>query len=549
MLDSPIVGRYRLYKEGTARLERWMVHTARPHSALASSLSGPLDHGALTTRNWVQLARVMAAAEVKIPQSILEVFADVIDGREAAARWYGAQSDGSDEVTVANDGRHVHFVGILREVHGILSSSAGAAHCKTVVSDPTASPRNISSPETSQESDTLTNLFEHLQVDEPADFSQDSLRGQLPPPNPSERAKAEDKSMAKENTDDTAFAVWCLLEDLYAIRMYIRGVWTDYTAGKRSIMVAGSLADAGFALMRHANEELINAYGDVGKWYQMLEFLNVCICPFSSWLIVRPRSGTFTIQPRSGSNPADILCAPAGEFLRMIARELERLGKDPEKSPLPRETLEEIYPYHDCGVWFLENLYRSLRAVSALECASGNHRSPDIFRTHDIFIGGLYDYVKSGDQQELPIWIVVACQTHMEIQDIIGGQADVGLRSLTQKLDELALVDHRIDRLFQDKERSRVAFSLTEGSSRLAVIKRRQYLRAAVDGKADVSHAKKPCPRQIWAETLRFLTIAPGAYLRCVALSMQAHAEALINNNLSVLCIAHLYKAADTLSW
>jgi len=180
-----------------------------------------------------------------------------------------------------------------------------------------------------------------------------------------------------------------LTEDLHAIRMYIRNVWEGYAAGTKSTMVAGSMTDAGFELMRHANGELISAHGETGKWYQMLDFLNVEFKSLQSWILVQPRSGTIAIQRCSASNPADLLCAPAGRLLELLAHEFARAHEERGNPAHPRAYYELLFPHHEFGVWFLQHIDRFLNAISKLSHVKSPLNFAAIMATQDAFLRGI----------------------------------------------------------------------------------------------------------------------------------------------------------------
>jgi len=133
---------------------------AHPHTNVANILSTRISSNeSVATSQWVELAESVARAAVEVPRSILEVTVDVIRGREAAAKWYGARGRGSEELAADSD-RHVYSIGVLKEVHTILSSRLSGSPSKPAS---LTSCGDHTSRGPAPESETLSNLFELLQ--------------------------------------------------------------------------------------------------------------------------------------------------------------------------------------------------------------------------------------------------------------------------------------------------------------------------------------------------------------------------------------------------
>ena len=137
MASQQVVGRYKLYKQGTRNLVYWLTVTAEQYCdlktvirALRESESSPQQArpAGLEVRQaeLVQLAELIATAEPPpdVPEGIVLIAKDVIQGRECCAEWYSAQAlqTGSD-LEKENDG---HKAFILVRFKCTISNNSGA---------------------------------------------------------------------------------------------------------------------------------------------------------------------------------------------------------------------------------------------------------------------------------------------------------------------------------------------------------------------------------------------------------------------------------------
>ena len=109
MANAALADKYGRYKTGTKQLVNWLANTARRHRdvtdllpTLRTSRNAIKQTKAkrkkaqahqeevkvvVTTRSLLQLAEVVAGSSVAIPQYILIIARDVIDGRQACAHF------------------------------------------------------------------------------------------------------------------------------------------------------------------------------------------------------------------------------------------------------------------------------------------------------------------------------------------------------------------------------------------------------------------------------------------------------------------------------
>lgn len=104
--QNPATGRYQLYKQGTARIVAWLVETASKIADTPKSLCSlnTLDGAPnstqrkqksvtiVKTRELLAFARVIATASLsRVPPAIIDLIAQVIEGRQACADWYALE--------------------------------------------------------------------------------------------------------------------------------------------------------------------------------------------------------------------------------------------------------------------------------------------------------------------------------------------------------------------------------------------------------------------------------------------------------------------------
>jgi hypothetical protein len=123
------LGRYQLYKQGTRKIVDWLLQTAGRFINTSPFLlpDKKKDRSSIKARALVALAEAIVSAQRTsvsplITATIIELVWEVIEGRQASAAWYATQPAASNEAESAND-THKYFIGVLRDVHRILSSN------------------------------------------------------------------------------------------------------------------------------------------------------------------------------------------------------------------------------------------------------------------------------------------------------------------------------------------------------------------------------------------------------------------------------------------
>ncbi|KAK5723859.1 hypothetical protein LTR17_013873 [Elasticomyces elasticus] len=452
-VPAPIIGRYKLYKAGTERLAQYLARAADGICDVRS-LTGDNRKSSkglgeprvkISTRHFVVLAEAIAGAlsPVAVPAHVLKLTEDVIAGRQYCADWYASQpSEEGSEVDEQNK-RHAHFIAILEKVLSILSSCT-IQHGSRRSSDPVAS---TSSPELH----SLRNLFAILEVEDSAvdplgtvPVSAPSSTG--PPPLVSTNADATHFDYIEEDAGGLVFEVWCLLEDLHDLRVYARDTWLAYSRGELSVLAAGIITNTAFSLMRRHVAEFDATHSDLDEYWKLLKVFNVNMVTIGKLHLVMPKeTGSAPQQPRSDINPAALLCPAAALLLRHILElamkrvfedclqtaegrkcraKIEADGNDPARWESLRYRVA-----HRFGETLVQHFPRIMRHATGTRVVREDGWNCD--RPADEFLKGLI--VICGDVAKgIPVWMVVACQTYMDIFDILGDRIDVGATTLVR---------------------------------------------------------------------------------------------------------------------
>ena len=269
MSTPHIAGRYALYKEGNARIVRWLAKNAASCSAAFANVH---LKDSISTSNLLRFANAIAESAVEIPGAILDLLADVIAGRQFCAKWYTAQATSDQAETAVSEQSirsHSHFLEVLQQVYAILREARRSQRIGKH-----AAPASSELAEV-EAKDSLPNLFAHLDVEEPSH----SPLGAEPEPRvktvDAAEASATNQSLELDDNAEKEFALWCLLEDLHDVRVYVRTTWEEFIAGELTFLAASAITDCAFGVMRRASQELANLDIDFAYLGGVLSFLGL----------------------------------------------------------------------------------------------------------------------------------------------------------------------------------------------------------------------------------------------------------------------------------
>jgi len=145
------VGRYKTYKKKTRDLINWLTTTVSAICDLGNIIKslarGPLrtptasskqdaanghEHD-ITTAELLKLAEAIrdSASLVEVPEGLILIVQDIIDGRVECANWYSAQALEAGSKVDRENATHAHFitVSIGRDLRSILSQTTWLSSC------------------------------------------------------------------------------------------------------------------------------------------------------------------------------------------------------------------------------------------------------------------------------------------------------------------------------------------------------------------------------------------------------------------------------------
>lgn len=561
MAPQALLGRYKLYKAGTAKLTQWLASTAGKCCDLKSvikslscglqarttnkvrSSESPIE---VRTQELLKLAEVITSSSqtLEIPEAIIKTAENVIDGRQECAEWYSAQAlQGGGDLEKENDS-HRYFILVLRKILRLLKE----ARAKSVVAPTTTDSKKDRKVKASKESqpDNHSNLFDYLDVQEPSD-SPLGERG-----NPLTDGKGRVFSAAhfelEKKDDDRAFATWCFLQDLNDVRSYVRETWLEYAKGQVSFFAASSITDTAFGLLRCADHEFAESRAQSTGYVDLLDYLGIIWFSRGNAIWMCPeKPGS---QPRNADstvNIVELLCPIAslclGSFGNDATEFCEQAVRRKKEQKLKQDVKKDVktgptYNYHEfCQVLF--------KLVPELDGIAHSHLCEHIIV--DEFIQGLVGIHKTAKH---PMWMVVACQVYLDIYDLLGPHIEHGIEALQE-----TFMRHRRIAADVEEYRSSYAHRMDDVLGALAQLnwvaraanRFDESISVAVEGASEASLKKQLRVKEELgcsaSFTERHLPAHAGAVLADLKIGMHDAGCKIANHGFFVLSVAHLYRA------
>lgn len=441
-----IVGLHERYKRATNKFVAWLVRKADrccdittivPSLSDASSLPR-CSSIKLRTAELLQLAKAIKATTPApyIPAEVLDLLRDIIRLRQLSAIDHAAKSMRRGKILSEEDESHQHFICVLQEVLDLLISTRAAnppATTEQVLASPTCEPgkkkrKGKKAPRTfdfTTDSD-IPRLEEEVQDANPDAVATDSI-GKAGV----DLAHLEFELESRE--DGLSFALLCHLRDLHDARKFICQAWLDYREGKVSHLAASMVAETGFALMKCADHQFCALNPSLSDFGGVLNALALEEEGMAHGKV--PGAITF-ISRRAQASPVngielpndilDLLCPAAAVFLEVRMDSFERLGRN-FKRKATGSAIE--------GPSRSETAYR--KCHDFIETVLGNFGMFRRTASGDKHTGRLDELVSElGKTKRRPIWLVVACQTYMDIFDMLGSDSSSGLSLVKRSLSD-----------------------------------------------------------------------------------------------------------------
>ncbi|KAK4618927.1 hypothetical protein CLAFUW4_12296 [Fulvia fulva] len=446
-----INGRYQRYKANTDKLITWLVETANRQcdvTRLVRSLRGQRDWGQyakdtifeVRAAELVPLAQAIIAARplVGIPAGIMTTAKDVIVGRQSSADKYARRSMKRFSALLDEDIAHQHFIGVLQQVHDVLSTSHQHRTDQHAVdqyrdTSPTSTKRISSSPEPER------NTFDHSTSRDSATINNETTAtSYIHNHAPLDLSKASFK--LEKQKDDRLFALCCHLHDLGDARAMIRDAWVQYMDGNFSFLAASITTDAGFGLMRCLDDEFAVLNQELATYEDILNFLHLDVVWYPGdkcVLIVNEGYNKENLTFDAGQNVTELLCGPGALTVRYHAAQMRHF------QPKDRKGSQKENISHDCLAQWSRSHPLAETIYSNCFFLFGKLQTQDRF---DDFISAFVDVASSGQRRT---WHVVATQTYMDVFDIPGMKKSMGMDTLKQAASMCQTTHEQIHEYFK----------------------------------------------------------------------------------------------------
>lgn len=332
--------------------------------------------------------------KTEVPQRMVHLLGRVIDGRQQSARWYAARRDSSAK---SNDS-HQHFVNTLQSVWSILDPLVSTVN--TVV----AGHSNTATREISASS--MHNPFSGLEVQEPSGIECEA------------QAYPDTEDLTP---DDSTFALWCHIKDLQDCRETAKQRLLDYAAGNITLQSALVFVETAQRLMRISSEVFEQDYPAFSNWWDLPRL-------FSFEAVSDHKITYIHVQGTSlsdGSFDEELIASLCPATACLLKEIIGKIGECAQTAKGQRILTSKFLPdammirlpqyYYDFGTVFRMQAQELLHWVSQVK----KHGKPTKTDPRRGFYNGVAEYYLSG---HLPIWLVVACEMHVDMYEAIGDQ-------------------------------------------------------------------------------------------------------------------------------
>lgn len=356
--------------------------------------------------------------KITIPLEILNVTKDTIDGRRACAGWYsGFERDQElPRDVIDSNTKHRYFLLQLETVF--------EARRREVKS---RRPKRKKKIELSG-AEHLTNLYQHLQLEEPS--SSESSNPSSSSTKPKKPVVEEhDYSLADSEEDDKAFAVYCMFQDLWELRMQIGQLWHDYHTGKISFIAASHTTESAIQIAFLLAGDFHSTHSDLQNFDQIVDYLG-----HESYISVARYCGGGQVEAGSSDPASASALEHKDSFLLMPAwcaiNDVRQLALDLhiQRSSVQASRPTTVFPGHR----FLLNIVGDLGKLAGLPCQEYTEEfrtqldGPWLMPYCDHYTARLFGLVSA--PTPFGAGIPAATAMYMNVYDVLEGDLERGLR-------------------------------------------------------------------------------------------------------------------------
>lgn len=226
-----------------------------------------------------------------------------------------------------------------------------------------------------------------------------------------------------QSDESDAFALWCHLADLDDIRMSVKETWHEFSQGKLTLDVAGVITETAFGMMKQIHEEFIALKPRFKAWWGLSLFLGLKTAYNNNVVYTFSKDPMAKVaEAQSEMKQADLICAAAALLLRVFreACQMSLAGTLKYK----KNFWDQCYPTNLIGgrptTDFEAILFSFVPEITALAACDRVRQSDEARRPHyhTYYTNELTTLIPLNSEPiEPPIWLVIATQTCMDIQD------------------------------------------------------------------------------------------------------------------------------------
>ncbi|KAK4893608.1 hypothetical protein LTR27_008075 [Elasticomyces elasticus] len=277
-------------------------------------------------------------------------------------------------------------------------------------------------------SNSFANVFEGLDLEEPAGRLQDDTKAKINP-SPGTSTPATPPPVVPEfeleaQEEDQDFALWCLLEECHKIRVFVRNTWLAYVEKRLSLAVASEVTDKAFILIRLTTCVFFANFPHFWSFPHVARYLDVDLetnggnlerfkCKGSE------TSATTYSGATSDTDAAELLCIPAYMTCTLV-RSLWWAAEDYVRLSMLMGHAATHHPFA-----FSMTEFQCMTELLA------PHMNAWLSTEHlDTFFADVMPSV-TGSARVLPVYTVIQVQIYMDIVDTIGYSQGMEVSSLS----------------------------------------------------------------------------------------------------------------------
>ncbi|KAI4605018.1 hypothetical protein J4E83_010889 [Alternaria metachromatica] len=408
-LPSLLVDTYKRYKSGTQIVATWLATSAAKIQSIDhlliknARLKGQAR--AAARQNGVSevplnafrtLVDILAKAKITLPTDIEAILWSVITARKECAGFYRAKPEREAGDDIDDEG-HQFFIDILDYYYHTLKA-------------PTAGKTKEEREKGASTNSRTSNFFEHLSlVQEHAEPS-----GYVPSVSTDTQSRSYRIKESANRKSEKAFALFCFLKDMTAIRLFVHKTWRGYKERSLALTTAATTANVAVDILRRVNEAFLKDFPEFESHHKVIKFLESFEEQGTSGITRKDEMGWYDLDDFKLS-PQTFVCK---DTYNVYFRD-HLFDHDGKK--------EVMVDYHSGRKTARTEQTHMRRCLSVFLSLS---RSADVgafTRDHDILARAIHTI---DEEQKASTWIIFALQMFVDMHRELGAEVPRAHRDL-----------------------------------------------------------------------------------------------------------------------